>query len=84
LNNLATQRAEAGDQAGALAAVEEATASYRELAAADPAEFTADLAGSLNNLAAQRAAAGDRDGALSAIGEAAASYRELAAADPAA
>ena len=64
LNNLSVQRAAADDQAGALAAIEEAAGSYRELTAADPAGFTPDLAMSLNNLSVQRAAAGDREGGL--------------------
>jgi hypothetical protein len=71
-------------EAGGLAASEEAVASYRELAAADPAAFSPDLAMSLNNLSVQRSAAGDQAGGVSAIEEAVAAYRELAAADPAA
>ena len=55
------------DREGALTALEEATASYRKLAAVDPATYTHQLAGSLNNLSVQRAAAGDQAGALTAI-----------------
>jgi len=73
-----------GDRAGALSAIEEAVAFFRDLAGADPAAFTPDLAGSLNNLSIQRAEAGDRAGALSAVEEAVASYRDLAGADSAA
>ena len=44
LNNLSNRRAELGDRAGALAAIDEAVTLYRELAAANPAAFTPDLA----------------------------------------
>jgi hypothetical protein len=82
LNNQSNQRAEAGDRAGALAAIDEAVSAYRELAAANPAVFLPDLAMSLNNQSNQRAEAGDRAGALAAIDEAVAIRRELAVQHP--
>jgi hypothetical protein len=84
LNNLSNQRSEAGDRAGALTAIDEAVTLYRQLAAANPAAFTPDLATSLNNLSNQRSEAGDRAGALTAIEEAVNLRRQLAAANPAA
>ena len=83
MNNLSNERSEAGDLDGALSAIEEAVPYYRERAAADPAAFTASLAGSLNNLSGRRLEAGDQDGALSAIEEAVGLHRELASGDPA-
>ena len=77
-----SRQSEAGDQAGALTAIEAAVASYRELAAANGAAFAADLAGSLNKLSVQRSAAGDQAGGLTAIEEAVALFRKLAATNP--
>jgi len=82
LQEVSSRHGNAGDRAGALSAVEEAVAFYRELAGANPA-FTPDLATSLNNLSNRRSAVGDRAGALGAIEEAVALRRELAGADPA-
>ena len=84
LNNLSDRRSAAGDRAGALTAIDEAVNLYRQLADANPAAFTPDLATSLNNLSNRRAAAGDRAGALTAIDEAVDLYRQLADANPAA
>ena len=50
LNNLAVRLAALGRREDALAAIQEAVAIYRELAAARPDAFRPDLATSLNNL----------------------------------
>ena len=52
LNNLSVRLADLGRREEALAAIEEAAAIYRELAAARPDAFRPDLARSLNNLSA--------------------------------
>ena len=70
MNNQSAAARETGDRDGALTAIDEAVTLHRELAAANPAAFTPDLAGSLNNQANLRSAAGDRAGALTAIDEA--------------
>ncbi|MEV4049636.1 tetratricopeptide repeat protein [Amycolatopsis sp. NPDC049688] len=82
-NNLAVRLGDAGDHAGALAAIDEAVAVWRRLAEDNPAAFLPDLAGSLNNQAAMRNAVGDRPGALAAIDEAVTQYRQLAENNPA-
>jgi hypothetical protein len=63
LHNLSNHLREAGDGAGALAAIREAVEIYRRLAAANPARFEPDLALSLNNLSAGLSDAGDEQGA---------------------
>src|SRR5229473_415305 len=83
LNNLSVHLSDAGDRAGALAAILEAAEIYRRLAQANPARFEPDLASSLNNLSSELSDAGDRAGALAAIREAAEIYRRLAQANPA-
>ena len=74
--------ADLGRREEALAAIQEATAIRRELAAARPDAFRPVLAGSLNNLAVLLGDPGRREEALAAIQEAAGAYRELAAARP--
>lgn len=78
LNDLATLRNEAGDTAGALAAIDESVALWDELAAADPAE-QARLALALNNQATLHSVVGDGPGARAAIDRAVALRRALAA-----
>ena len=82
LNNLSVRLADLGRREEALAAIEEAAAIYRELAAARPDAFRPDLASSLNNLSVRLGDLGRREEALAAIEEAVAIYRELAAARP--
>ena len=82
LNNLSVRLADLGRREEALAAIQEAVAIYRELAAARPDAFRPDLASSLNNLSLRLADLGRREEALAAIQEAVAIYRELAAARP--
>ena len=79
LNNLSIRLAGLGRREDALAAIEEATALYRELATARPDAFGPDLAMSLNNLSLRLADLGRREDALAAIEEATGLYRELAA-----
>ncbi|MBM3533338.1 MAG: tetratricopeptide repeat protein [Alphaproteobacteria bacterium] len=83
LNNHSVDLAGAGDGAGALDAIREATDIYRRLAKAAPARFEPDLASSLNNLSNRLSGAGDGAGALDAIREATDIYRRLAKAAPA-
>jgi len=75
---LSHKLANLGRREEALAAIQEAADTYRELAAARPDAFRPDLAGSLNNLAVQLANLGRRQEALAAIQEAIAIRRELA------
>ena len=82
LNNLAFQLADLGRPEDALAAIQEAARTYRELAAASPDAFRPDLANSLNTLALRLADLGRPEDALAASEEAARTYRELAAASP--
>src|SRR5712691_1352477 len=67
LNNLSLRLSDAGDGAGALAAIREAAEIYRRLAQANPARFDPDLATSLNNLSNRLSDAGDGAGALAAM-----------------
>jgi len=83
LNNLSVHLSDAGDRAGALAAILEAAEIYRRLAQANPARFEPDLAMSLNNLSNRLSDAGDGVGALTAIREAVEIRRRLAQANPA-
>lgn len=78
LNDLATRYSDAGDLAGALAAIEESVALWQQAADADPAA-QAHLAVSLNNQATLRSTTGDAAGALAAIDRAVAIRRDLAA-----
>ena len=82
LNNLSVRLADLGRREDALAAIEEAVAICRELAAARPDAFRPDLASSLSNLSIRLADLGRREEALAAIEEAVAIRRELAAARP--
>jgi len=83
LSSLGASLRDLGEHRRALAAIEEAVALYRELAAAEPARYTPDLADSLTNLRASLRDLGEHRRALAAIEEAVALYRELAAAEPA-
>ena len=82
LNNLSLRLGVLGQREEALAASEEATDTYRELAAARPDAFRPDLAGGLNNLSNRLGDLGRREDALAAIQEAVSIRRELAAALP--
>jgi tetratricopeptide (TPR) repeat protein len=77
-NNLALLLGELGRREEALAASQEATEVYRELAAARPDAFRPDLASSLNNLSNALGDLGRREEALAAIQEAVTIRRELA------
>ena len=70
-----------GQREDALAAIEEAARTYRQLA---PAAFLPDLAMSLNNQSLRLSGLGRREDALAAIDEAVAICRQLAAGWPAA
>jgi hypothetical protein len=80
LNSLAARLADLGRAEDALAAIEEATGIYRELAAARPDAYRAALAMSLNNLSNGLAGLGRWEEGLAAIEEAVTIRRELAAA----
>jgi tetratricopeptide (TPR) repeat protein len=82
LNNLSVRLGDLGRLEEALAASEEAVASYRRLDAAQPDAFLPHLAGSLNNLSVDLSGLGRREAALAAIEEAVAIRRRLAAARP--
>ena len=79
LNNLSVRLGDLGRREDALAAIEEATGLYRELAAARPDAFVPDLAMSLNNLSIRLGDLGRREDALAASQEATGLYRKLAA-----
>jgi hypothetical protein len=83
LTNLANRLSDAGDGAGALAAIREAVDIYRRRAQDNPARFAPDLAASLNHLALRLDDARDGDGAMAAISEAVGIYRRLAQDNPA-
>ncbi|MEU4508435.1 hypothetical protein AB0G05_02970, partial [Nonomuraea wenchangensis] len=83
LNNLALRQSDAGDRAGALETIQEATTHYRTLAQTNPAAFLPDLAMSLNNLSNRQSEAGDRAQALETIQEAVTIRRTLAQTNPA-
>jgi len=70
LTNLSVRLSDAGDAAGALAAIREAVQIRHRLAQDNPARFAPDLAGSLNNLSNRLSDAGDGAGAFAAIREA--------------
>ena len=71
-----------GRREEALAAIQEATGIYRELAAARPDAFRPGLATALNNLSLRLGGLGRPEEALAAIQEAVTIRRELAAARP--
>ena len=81
-NDLSIRLGALGRREEALAAIEEAVAILRELAAARPDAFRPTLAASLTNLSADLRALGRREEALAAIEEAVAIRRELTAARP--
>ena len=78
LNNLAVRLSEVGRRSEALEAAQEVVSFYRDLAEANAAAYTPDLAGSLSNLAAFLSEAGRRDEALQAAQEAVDLRRDLA------
>lgn len=82
LNNLSNRLSDLGRREAALAAVEEAVALYRALAAARPDAFRPALATSLTNLSNHLSALGRREAALAASEEAVTLYRDLAATRP--
>ena len=73
-----------GDRPGALASVQEALTTYRQLAQTNPAAFLPDLAASLKNLSLYQSDVGDSPGALASVQEAVTTYRQLARTNPAA
>ncbi len=83
LNNMSVHLSNAGDGAGALAAIREAVEILRRLAQDNPARFAPDLALSLNNLSNRLSDAGDGAGALAPIREAVEIFRRLAQDNPA-
>jgi tetratricopeptide (TPR) repeat protein len=82
LNNLSVRLSGLGRREEALAAGEEATNTWRELAAARPNTWRPALAESLKTLAGALADLGRREEALAAGEEATNTWRELAAARP--
>ena len=82
LNNLSNRLADLGRREDALAAIQEAAGTYRELAAGHPDAFRPDLAMSLTNLSNRLGDLGRREDALAASQEAVTIRRELAAARP--
>ena len=82
LSNLSNRFSALGRREEALAAIEEAVAIQRDLAATRPDAFRPDLAGSLNNLSAHFSALGRREEALASNEEAVVIQRDLAAARP--
>jgi tetratricopeptide (TPR) repeat protein len=78
LSNHSNRLSDAGDKAGALAAIREAVEIFRPLAHDNPGRFAPDLALSLNNLSNRLSNAGDTKGALTAIHEAVDILRTLA------
>ena len=82
LNDFSIRLSALGQREAALAAIEDAVAIRRELAAARPDAFHPGLAVSLNNLSNQLSDLGRREAALAASEDAVAIRRELAAARP--
>ena len=82
LNNLSVRLGDLGRREDALAAGQEATGAYLELARARPDAFGPGLAGSLRNLSNRLGDLGRREDALAAIEAATEIYRELARARP--
>jgi tetratricopeptide (TPR) repeat protein len=83
LNNQCNLLAKAGRASEALAAIEEATAMYRRLAAARPAAHEPHLSNTLSNLSRQLGQAGRLDEALATCEEAVQVRQRLAAVVPA-
>ena len=84
LNNLAVRLSEAGRRGEALQTAQEAARLYRDLAEANAAAYTPDLAMSLSNLANHLSEAGRRGEALQAAQEAVDLRRDLVEANAAA
>ena len=82
LSSLGNRLSELGRYTEALPVIEEAITIRRELAAADPDRYRADLTNTLVNLGVALAELGRLPEALAADGEAVAIRRELAADDP--
>jgi tetratricopeptide (TPR) repeat protein len=82
LNTLAVLLGDLGRREDALAAIDEAVTTYRQLATTRPDAFLPDLAMALNNQSNQLSDLGRREEALAAIDEAVTIRRELAAARP--
>jgi tetratricopeptide (TPR) repeat protein len=82
LHNLGNRLAELDRPEDALAAAEEAVATFRELAAARPDASRPELARALNNLGMRLADVGRHEDARAAAEEAMAIRRELATARP--
>jgi len=82
LVDLSTRLADLGRREEALAAIEEATGIYRQLATARPDAFLPNLAASLNNQADCLARLGRREEAFAASEEAITIRRQFAAARP--
>ena len=74
--------ADLGRREEALAAIEQATGIYRQLAEAQPNTFLPNVAASLNNQSRRLADLGRREEALAAIEQATGIYRQLAEARP--
>ena len=72
-----------GERRRALATTEEAVTLYRDLARAEPARYTPNLATSLNNLGIRLGEVGEHRRALATTEEAVTLYRDLARAEPA-
>ncbi|MGH3221402.1 MAG: tetratricopeptide repeat protein [Streptosporangiaceae bacterium] len=82
LNDLSNRLSNLGRREQALAAIEEAVTTCRDLAAARPDAFLPGLATSLNNQSVFLSDLGRREEALATIEEAITAYRDLAAARP--
>jgi tetratricopeptide (TPR) repeat protein len=76
---LSDRLADLGRREDALAAIQDAADTYRELAAAHPDPFCSDLAAALTSLSNRLADLGRHEEALAAISEAVTIRRELAA-----
>ena len=82
LISLSNHLGQLGRREDALAAINEAVTTYRQLAAARPDAFLPDLAMALNNQSVRLSDLGRREDALAAINEAVTIRRQLAAARP--
>jgi tetratricopeptide (TPR) repeat protein len=82
LLDLSNRLGDLGRREEALAAIEQATGIYRQLAEARPDAFLPDLAMSLNNQSGRLGDLGRREEALAAIEQATGIYRQLAEARP--
>src|SRR5277367_6494252 len=82
LTNESGHLADLGRREEALAAIEQATGIYRQLAEASPDTFLPHFAASLNNQSRRLADLGRREEALAAIEQATGIYRQLAETSP--